>query len=63
MVLLITEQGIVSAQQWLGRVARFLRTLFFSLKLADKDLNGFFDNCSAVIDVLGVACLRLRIKT
>lgn len=63
MVLLITEQGIVFAQQWLGRVARFLRTLFFSLELADEDLNGFFDNCSAVIDVLGGACLRLRIKT
>ena len=63
MVLLITEQGIVFAQQWLGRASRFLRTLFLSLKLADEDLNGFFHYRSAVIDVLGGACLRLNIKT
>ena len=63
MVLLITEQGIVFAQQWLCRAARFLRTLIVSLELADEDLNRFFDNRSAVIDVLGSACLRLSIQT
>ena len=63
MVLLITEQGIVFAQQWLGRVDRFLRTLISSLELADEDLNRFFDNNSTFTDVLGSACLRLRIET
>ena len=63
MVLLITEQGIVFAQQWLGRAARFLRTLISSLELADEDLNRFFNNHPAFTDVLGSACLRLNIKT
>ena len=63
MVLLITEQGIVFAQQLLGRAARFLRTLISSLELADEDLNRFFDNHPAFTDVLGCACLRLNIKT
>ena len=63
MVLLITEQGIVFAQQWLGRAARFLRTLISSLELADEDLNRFFDNHPAFTNVLDSACLRLNIKT
>ena len=63
MVLLITEQGIVFAQQWLGRAARFLRTLISSLELTDEDLNRFFDNHPAFADVLGSACLCLNIKT
>ena len=33
------------------------------MELTDEDLNGFFDNRAAVIDVLGSACLRLSIKT